>query len=56
VLKKGVNASMLKDEVLKGIANICYIKYLILIKGCVRGVLTLITLVKRLSHSITKDI
>ena len=36
MLKEGVNASMLEDEVLEGITNVRYIMYFTLIKGCVK--------------------
>jgi hypothetical protein len=36
VLKEGVDAGMLEDEVLEGIADVRYIKYPTLIKGRVR--------------------
>jgi hypothetical protein len=36
VLKEGVDAGMLEDEVLEGITDIRYIKYPTLIKGHVR--------------------
>ena len=46
MLKEGVDASMLEDEVLKGIANVHYIKHSMLVcRVCEGGAFTLTALV-----------